>query len=341
MLSSLVDDIETYVQGPAKENAPPTDKPKATKKETSQNEVILPTIPSLNGGTLVVYVEITLHLIISTLAVLEPARCGENKSPFSHLTDFSKLFGRFLTLAENSLPLFPKRFVSLLVTCCHHLLELSVSKTQQCVEWRNSQPLLTSAERQAGKFDYASIRYLEELLQDLSTTSVGTVASFCLRARKGCEESFGGHSRKVTALLLAAKRTAITLKNIALTYNVVPAKDPFDRKEESGSASMEKVDVKGFHHEDDDEPAERLPGKRKKQRVTPTVVVEQSVQKEESQTNDDDPEEEYEWQGDDDKSSDGFGVSGNWGSDDSDQDSDECGSLELESGRINIFPMAR
>ena len=341
MLSSLVDDIETYVQGPAKENAPPTDKPKATKKETSQNEVILPTIPSLNGGTLVVYVEITLHLIISTLAVLEPARCGENKSPFSHLTDFSKLFGRFLTLAENSLPLFPKRFVSLLVTCCHHLLELSVSKTQQCVEWRNSQPLLTSAERQAGKFDYASIRYLEELLQDVSTTSVGTVASFCLRARKGCEESFGGHSRKVTALLLAAKRTAITLKNIALTYNVVPAKDPFDRKEESGSASMEKVDVKGFHHEDDDEPAERLPGKRKKQRVTPTVVVEQSVQKEESQTNDDDPEEEYEWQGDDDKSSDGFGVSGNWGSDDSDQDSDECGSLELESGRINIFPMAR
>ncbi|KAI2492295.1 hypothetical protein MHU86_22268 [Fragilaria crotonensis] len=136
MLSSLIDDIEKYLQWP-KEKVISNDRRAKSKTTPNVGSFGLSSIPSLNGGTLAIYVEMTMHMIISTFAVLEPAR----------------------------------RFVQLLISCCHHLLDLTISQTQACVDWRNSQPLLTFAERQAGKTDSASVHYLEAFLQDICAAS--------------------------------------------------------------------------------------------------------------------------------------------------------------------------
>ncbi|KAI2510490.1 hypothetical protein MHU86_3910 [Fragilaria crotonensis] len=331
MLSSLIDDIEKYLQWP-KEKVISNDRRAKSKTTPNVGSFGLSSIPSLNGGTLAIYVEMTMHMIISTFAVLEPARCVEGKSPFSHLIDFPRIFGRLVTLTGSNLSLFPRRFVQLLISCCHHLLDLTISQTQACVDWRNSQPLLTFAERQAGKTDSASVHYLEAFLQDICAASCGTVVSFCGFARNSVDQSLEGSGRKVTALILASERTASTLKGIALSHNVVPANNFLDGKGGSEPIRMRNVDVNGFDVHNDDDPVEPSFAKRKKRRITPTVGGELEA----------DREAECEWDYDEDhESSDEFGVVGDWGSDDSDEEFNESSSLELADGALKLFPMSR
>jgi hypothetical protein len=330
MLSSLVDDIEKYLQGP-NENIAPNNRHAKSNETPSAGSFGLSSIPSLNGGTLSIYVEMAMHLIISTFAVVEPARRVERRSPFSHLVDFPRLFGRLLTLTGSNLSLFPRRFVQLLFSCCHHLLELTISQTQACVDWRNAQPLLTFAERHAGKTDSASVHYLEAFLQDICAASCGTVISFCGFARNSVDQSFEGCSRKVTGLLLASERTASMLKGIALTHNVEPAKD-FNRKGGSEPIGMKYVDVNGFDIHNGNDPVEPSFAKLKKRRVTPTVLAGGGVEP--------DREAACEWVYDEDyESSDEFGAVGDWGSDDSDEESNEPASLELADFTLTRFPM--
>ena len=325
ILSSIIDDIEKYLHGSNKSLA--SAEAPAKSKKTKIARSTLPSIPSLNGGSLPMYVEMTIHLIISTFAVVEPARCVESKNPFSHLIDFPRLFGRLVTMVGDNLSLFPKRFVQLLVTCCHHLLELTISQTQACVDWRNLQPLLTHAERQAGKMDTASVHYLEEFLQDICASSCGNVVAFCGFARNHVDALFEGYSRKVTALLVSTERTAGALKGIALTHNVVPAKDLFDGKGGSEPIRM-RMDVTGFDHYGGDDSAERSSPKRRKKLATPTVMA---------GITDVDQESANEWDDEEHESSDGFGVSGDWGSVDSDEESNESASLELAGGPLTLF----
>lgn len=348
ILSSLTNEIKILLTGPVNgimDEAPAEyerTSGKIKKKKKKKSDLRLPTIPSLDGGTLVVYTEMTIHMVVSIFAVAQSAVCGSNENPFSHLCVYPKLLGRLLLLVEQNLTLFPRRFVSLLLTSCHQLLDVTVSQAQQCVEWRNAQPLLTATERRVGKTDYASIRFLETLLQDLSLASVGTVVSFCERVSANKESAllFGG--AKVTALLQATERTADTMRNIALAHNVVPAMNVFSDRNGQTDADdddEEEFVVRGF---DQDEPRpQAAPDAKRKKRATLLTV-----QPATNNTMYEEPEaEEFEWReeelldgDDDDLSADenfSFEVLGSgWGSDDSDSDSSDSGSLQLESGGL-------
>ncbi|KAI2492296.1 hypothetical protein MHU86_22269 [Fragilaria crotonensis] len=95
---------------------------------------------------------------------------------------------------------------------------------------------------------------------------------------------------------------------------------------------MRNVDVNGFDVHNDDDPVEPSFAKRKKRRITPTVGGELEA----------DREAECEWDYDEDhESSDEFGVVGDWGSDDSDEEFNESSSLELADGALKLFPMSR
>ena len=135
----------------------------------------------------------------------------------------------------------------------------------------------------------------------------------------------------MTGLLLASERTASMLKGIALTHNVEPAKD-FNRKGGSEPIGMKYVDVNGFDIHNGNDPVEPSFAKLKKRRVTPTVLAGGGVEP--------DREAACEWVYDEDyESSDEFGAVGDWGSDDSDEESNEPASLELADFTLTRFPM--
>jgi hypothetical protein len=356
ILSSIVDEIKAYFHGPAKENTSPTKTGKRSgmKKSLPQQRlaVVLPEIPSLNGASIVVYAEMVLQMVVSTLAVVPPARVQyreEDGNPFGHTTELAIVFERVLALIEDNLAFFPRRSTELLVATCHQLLDLSVIKIKQCVEWRQAQPLLAYADRLAGKVDHASIQYLEELLQELTKICVGAVAGFCSRARQRRDKddsAWSGFSRKLTALLLAAENTASTIKSIALAHNLVPVRDPFDRKDDRinrRSVTIQDVSTDGFHAAKTKSPNDT---QKRRKRVALTLVAE--VVKKPSISNE--PQEEFEWDGSEEDTSGksdseyGFGVSGDWGAVDDETDkSSTTGSLELElsCGMVNSVAVAR
>jgi hypothetical protein len=320
MISSIIDDIELYLKGKNGQDA------KENMKSKNKRKFTMSSIPSLNGATLLLYFEITIQLIIGTFAVLPPARPFDDSNPYRHFIVMAHLFGRLLELYEEYSSIFPKRFLALMITSCRNLLDISISKTHACLDWRNSQPLLTTEERQAGRKDYASILFLQEYLQTMCSLTCGTVVSFCIRARGRDGEHIT--DRRVTHLLNNAQRTANSLRRISLAHNIILPNGVFD--ENLDPMEAENIDITGFNKFgiisfDDDDDASQL---RKKQRKAADTSLPNRDTKDDIAFELEDTEDE--------SSTIGFAAVGDWGSEGSDFIDDGL-SLKLMTDSKGMF----
>lgn len=358
ILSGLVDDLQAYVETPSGACTAVGKKKKDNNKKASRTNHVSK-IQSLDGSSLLIYIELILHMIIAAFAIIEPCRITQCNyvplGPFSHIQHFPLLFKRILLLIDQSVTVLPKRFVSLTYNACHQMLQLSVFKARQCVDWRQSQPLLSPSERKAGKHDNASIVYLEGLLKFFGISCVGVVINFCQEARnrfaKATEsgeepDPFAANDSKLVALLMASERTLDTLRTIATHHNIVLPTCELSIAHEKDKGALKRVTlnsgkVKGYHHERStfDEKSVRM---KKKRRLSPTIVM--ACQEERSDS-------EHEWEDlsaegsrtqdeNSDATEDSFRV--NWRSrhNEEDNESEESSvsgcTLQLDGGVLNL-----
>lgn len=176
------------------------------------------------------------------------------------------------------------------------------------------------------------------------------------------------NDKRFTSLMLSAQKTMDALRAVASAHNLVaPQFDSgFTEKPRKAQATIKAVAVddadKGYHeldlndevHEKRDEGASE---KKKRRRVAPTLISTEAAgqtagnsaqtatasQKTRKRRHPVIEEDEHDWGDDSDndsqKSSDAFGVSGQWGDDKEDAEEDSSsGSLELEVS--NIFKAA-
>jgi len=371
ILSGLVDDLQAYIEMPSKAYIL-LDKKDESKKSKDKNKkpsgtMRGPKIQFLDGGSLLIYIELTIHMVIATFAMIEPSRITQSADtslgPFSHLKDFPLLFERLLLLVDRIITILPKRFISLTFAACHQMLQLSVLKARECVDWRQSQPLLSSLERREGKRDNASIMYLEALLQRLGMSCVGVIVDFCHRARNRSTKSheakeeeldpFAANDRKLVALLMASERTLEVLRTIATHHNIVlptyhSSTAKIEEQKSFGGVKLSSRKVKGYHHADKGSDFDDQPIRVKKKRRVPALAPPACQENE--------PDEEYEWEdlsqkngeanSDDSSTTTEYSFCANWGStgEEDDKESDETSvsgySLELEGGGVNSLTKA-
>lgn len=315
-LSKLVDELERFLVGITDtalsscenydEDSEGQEDGRSRRRKTrsKRNRPYVSSMPSLTVASFDVFFELVLHMAVGIFSVSPHTRTseaprregrGNGQDPFQHLHEIVKLVNRLFDVYISQFCIIPRRMVSIVLGSCKQMLTICVFHVAGCVQWRNVQPLLTAEEKRAGKNDYASIRFLEQLLQSFATCGPGKVISLCQavsslsapsRATDGDseEEHYMSNDKRFTNLMLAAQKTMEKLRSVASTHNIVPPRVEINSVEEASqmqlknSLPLDDAD-KGYHQLEwnetvqDEFGSDKEGGKdTKRRRVTPTLV---------------------------------------------------------------------
>jgi hypothetical protein len=274
------------------------------KTRSRRKRPYVSSMPSLTVASFDVFFELVLHMAVGIFSVSSHARTSKalrterpekENNPFQHLHDIVKLVSRLLDVYISHFGLFPRRMVSIVLGSCKHLLSICVFHVSGCVQWRNAQPLLTVEEKRAGKHDYGSIRFLEQLLQSFATCGPGKVMILCQAVSSlsvpsretdgdSKEEHYMSNDKRFTSLMLSAQKTMESLRSVASAHNLVPPRlennsvDKTSKMQPTKCLPLDDAD-KGYHQlewnetvQDDSESDTEGGKKKKRRRVTPTLV---------------------------------------------------------------------
>lgn len=347
-----------------------------------------PHVSPITGLTLASFdalFELLLHAAVASFAVSPHARTikrrigsqAGNKSPFRHHHDMIQLISRILDVYVSHFHLFPRRVLSVVLGACKHLLSVCIFQVEECVQWRNAQPILSVLQNRAGVHDFGSIQFLEQLLQTFVTWGAGKVMTVTQTIRQlscpsadsdGDEDedflaSLPQNDKRFTTLMLAAQKTMDALRDEASAHNLIPPqfeasslKKPTN--EQAAKKAGKKADAdKGYREMDWNESVlvqneeDTVKPKKKRRRVIPFLVSDraQGVDTPESTDKrkphpvleeDEECEVDESLSAQDDvsqRSSDSFGVSGKWGDDKSDDAEEESSSGSLELEATDLF----
>ena len=302
----------------------------------------LPTsdIPGLNGLSFPIYCEVLLHSIVAAVSISSPTiiaidTASEHESltaeagPFLHLQNLAELFGSVVALFRTKMKIFPRRTVPMVIHASKCMLNICLHQLHRCVEWRNSQPMLSMEERETGFEDVASIRYLHSLLESFGTHVVGELLFLCNLVdlqSSGEDDSDvltkggGGDQQKTSGFRFAVEKSLQALKKVATAHNlqigvVSDDKDPQTAKKKR------VVRIKGFHEIEPPTRTARGLSKRENhlvpsnemglEQLPPAKKARRTLQFNGNEEKADDAAS----MGDDSESSGSFGASGNWGED--------------------------
>jgi hypothetical protein len=216
-------------------------------------------IPSLTGASLAVAFETLLSIVVASMGAVsagQPAKAhhhaekhvvGRKESgPYWHVRSLLYIFRCLLELYEKASALFPRRVLSNILVAAKHMLNMTIVQLKACVEWRNSQPLLTVAEKSKNSYDQGSMTYLQGLVDSCWMHAAGKLLSFInnLKAQQNAStkklkdsgddsvEQEYNHgfltkrndnlNNKLSALSFTVKRVAQSIKDIASSHNLTP-----------------------------------------------------------------------------------------------------------------------
>jgi hypothetical protein len=324
-----------------------------------KSRLSLPTsdIPGLNGLSFPIYCEVLLHSIVAAISISSPTMIAINTAcsdesltaesgPFMHLQNLAELFGSVIALFRTKMKIFPRRMVPIVINASKCMLNACLHQLHRCVEWRNSQPMLSMEEIEAGVEDVASIRYLHSLLEAFGTHIVGELLSLCNLVdlqSSGEDDSDvptqgdGGDQQKTSGFRFAVDKSLQALKKVAAAHNLSSLHMGLvsDDKDPETAKKKRDVRVKGFHEIEPPTGSERGSSKRESRLVSsnemdleklpPVKKARRTLQFNEDEEKADDAAS----MGDDSESSGSFGASGNWG-----EGAGEDASFTLQSPSI-------
>lgn len=283
-----------------------------------------PSIIGLEAATFPEYFELLFHVAATLAATMDEAlRINKNCSPYQHLTDCLGLFRRLLMLYQKHFAIFPPKNASCVINSSKEMLIVAVAQLRRCVDWRSSQPLLSIAERKAGKHDVGSIIFLQQMIDKMAAHTTSAVFSFCDFWQS--QEGDSVRLSRCASLRYAAEKAARNIKDISSAHNLVPPS--FEYVEDDVSEARTKP-AKGFHQIVDPS-ARNIEGTEcERQPKLRRLFVEDHVvlEGEESESASIDVNND---------SGGSFGVAGDWGNESEDEDSDNE-SLNLESNFLVI-----
>jgi hypothetical protein len=341
-LSQLESDLSNFVSelGSFLENLESTvdDNCEDEKKDTDDLRLKearpgVSSIQWLTAATFVDFFELLLHMTVGAAAVAPPAtkmasekeECGA----YYHLDNMVRLFSCLIDIYQKRILVFPRKATSKVSHACRHMLSVSVSQLHRCVDWRNSQPLLSRGQREANSYDAGAMKHFQKLLDSVAANTAGRILSLCefWQSKEGASQ----YVSKSTTLSYAAEKAARTMKSVASAHNLTPPVfDLGDDDEEEKEVS--RSDTKGFHQMDGN--AFRS---KKRRRIAPDLILQEddsdvlrapSEQPRIEEEQDDVGAWDAESSDIDEASTGSFGVAGNWGED---SDDESAGMLNLQS----------
>jgi len=335
-LGSFLDNLENAVDNVHEDEEKDTEEVRLANKGKST----VSAIPWLSGATFVDVFELLLHMIVGLVAVTSPttklASSMEHCGPYYHLDHVFRLFRSLIDVYQKRILVFPRKVTSKVSNACRFMLSATAAQLNRCVDWRNSQPILSPDQRQANIYDAGAMQYFQKLLDSMAANIAGRVQSLCEFWQS--KESASQYVSKSTTLSYAAEKAARTIKNTASSHNLTPP--VFDLEDvEDGPEALKGI-AKGFHQLD------TTAVRSKKRRITPVPLSHDNKvdsSKEPSdilqlEGGDEDEDDADIWDNDDDDdsledqdevSAGSFGVTGGWGEEDSDDES--TGMLNLQS----------
>jgi hypothetical protein len=272
-------------------------------------------IPGLTAATFVDFFELLLHMTVGATAVApsatKMASAKEECGAYYHLDNMVRLFSSLIDIYQKRILVFPRKATSKVSHACRHMLSVSVSQLHRCADWRNSQPLLSRAQREANSYDAGAMKHLSN-----STT-----------------------------LSYAAEKAARTMKTVASAHNLTPPVfdlgdddvtppvfDLGDDDDEEEEKEVSRSDTIGVHQMDGN--AVRS---KKRRRISPELMLQDddedilrapSEQPRIEEEQDDVGAWDAESSDIDEASTGSFGVAGNWGEV---SDDESAGMLKLQS----------
>lgn len=298
-------------------------------------------IPGLNGLSFPIFCEVLMHSIVAALSMSSPTMIAINTAsnddsltaeagPFLHLQNLAELFGSVIALFREKMKIFPRRHVPMVIHASKCMLNICLHQLHRCVEWRNSQPMLSMEQIETGFEDVASIRYLHSLLESFGTHIVGELLSLCnlVDLQSSGEDDSDvptqggrGDQQKTSGFRFAVDKSLQALKKVAAAHNLSSLQMGFvsDYKDPKTTKKKRVVRVKGFH--EIEPPTRSAPRSSKREnhlvlsnemdleRFSPAKKARRTLQFNEDGEKEDDAAS----MGDNSESSGSFGAAGNWG----------------------------
>lgn len=333
---------------------------------TSMPLVYKPSIPTicdfvcLTSYSYPVYLDMLMRMTVSSIALFsipeetsifkQPATTFNRLHPVYELERMAIVYGSVVKLYKDKFHIFPKSLLSSIINISKCMLDVSIAKSQEYVEWRNCQPVLLVEEGDSRGFDLASTTFLKKLLDTFGLHVIGTLRTFCcvhlgstaiqgektIQMQKGDQLFFG--KAAMPGLKSLARKTERTFEFLSQTsdrYSTGEVKT--DNKvqhapkfEHEGSTKRfglqpEEFSKTGQSSTIEDSSDSRVGEELQKEKVN--IIDSSSIRKRGPHRSaptltvgDDDPsysEDEESFIDDDDESSssrsDAFGVSGDWG----------------------------
>ncbi len=177
------------------------------------------------------FFEAILDMSVASCILLPPATKSVEESsrpcgPYFRFGAAAQFFRRLIKIYSDGFAGFPRKSILLVFQACRQMLDVMASQLDQCVEWRNSQPLPKTS--LTITYDPGSMRYLGDLLDVLATCVVGSLFSLCQTWQN--QSSVAHVLSKAKALRQLAEKARRALVNVALAHKLPLPR--FDREAE-------------------------------------------------------------------------------------------------------------
>ena len=148
------------------------------------------TIPELHSTSFPIALETVLHVTVAAMGALSvkdlngggnshyDAR-GKESGPYKVFESLLVLFHSLVDLYVKNGQNFPKRTLAIVFSAAKHMQSMAVNQVTACVQWRNTQPLLSMAERKRGCYDPGAVLYLQTFLNSCWAHLTFPILSFC------------------------------------------------------------------------------------------------------------------------------------------------------------------
>lgn len=218
-------------------------RPKVSSR-ASDDEVI----PGLTRISISPFFEILITTVAASLVMCLPSAeksiatpSSTARTPYRGIQNLVLLLIDMIDFFQQSCKVFSKDSVALLLRICMILIKSMEWQLSACIDWRNSRPLLTEDEEEAGFVDLASVSLLQPLI-DSYASCAGAIAALCDKIRfqatnKGrmknlkttLDADIGGESwiyasfqNSVATLLLRCEKFVVALRETSSAHNLRP-----------------------------------------------------------------------------------------------------------------------
>jgi hypothetical protein len=172
------------------------------------------------------------------------AEISENvRTPYYDIQNLVSLLIEIIDFFQQTCKVFSKNTVALVLRICIIVIKLMEWQLSICIEWRNSRPLLTEEEEEAGFLDLASVSLLQPLIASYANCA-SVFAAFCDKIRlqatkidgkknkhldKSLDADMEGESwiyatfqNSVATLLLRCEKFVVILRETSKAHNLRP-----------------------------------------------------------------------------------------------------------------------